>query len=333
MQTSYEVVKNAVEFTGPDRLPVQFEAFGIDDVHIVNWNQIGTGDSELRETVDEWGCTWGRTEQKNMGQVVGHPLQDWSALDSFRFPDPDNPEFYEGMEERFEGSDGKYVKTSIFMLIFERLHALRGFENALTDLYLERERVEKLVDTIVEYDLRIIENISSRFPGQIHGLVFSDDWGTELNTIISKEQWDEFFKPRYKRVFDTCRSVGWHVWMHSCGKINELIPSLIDIGCNVLNMQQPTTNGIREIGKRFAGRIAFSSLCDIQHTLPFKSGQEIRAEAQELLMNWGVPSGGFVLSDYGDGRAIGVGDDKKRIMLDAFLEFDPWRDGQAGWGK
>jgi len=30
-------------------------------------------------------------------------------------------------------------------------------------------------------------------------------------------------------------------------------------------------------------------------------------------------------SDYGDGAAIGVELAKKQIMLDAFLEADPWR--------
>lgn len=325
MQSSYEVIRNAIEFTGPDRLPVQFESLGMDDTRMVNWNQIGVGDQERSETIDEWGCTWRRSAQKNMGQVVGHPLEQWSALDTFDYPDPDDPAWYEGMDRRLEGTGDTYVLTSIFMLLFERLHALRGFENVLMDLYLERERVENLADAIVEFDLRIIENISSRFPGQIHGLAFSDDWGTERNTIISKELWDEFFKPRYKRVFDACKDAGWHVWMHSCGRINQIIPSLIDIGCDVLNLQQPTTNGIEEVGKDFAGRICFQTLCDIQHTLPFKSADEIRAEARQLLEHWSVPSGGFILSDYGDGRAIGVSDEKKRIMLDAFLEADPWR--------
>jgi uroporphyrinogen-III decarboxylase len=261
-----------------------------------------------------------------MGQVVGHPLEEWSALDTFDNPDPDDSAWYEGMDRQLEETGDTYVLTSTFMLLFERLHALRGFENVLMDLYLERERVEKLADSIVEFDLRIIENISSRFPGQIHGFTFTDDWGTERNTIVSKELWDDFFKPRYKRIFDVCKDAGWHVWMHSCGRINKIIPSLIEIGCDVLNLQQPTTNGIEETGTEFAGRICFQTLCDIQHTLPFKSADEIRAEARQLLEYWSVPSGGFILSDYGDGRAIGVSDEKKRIMLDAFLEADPWKD-------
>jgi hypothetical protein len=261
----------------------------------------------------------------NMGQVKGHPLQDWSALRSYRWPDPGDPAFYTGMEERFAGSDGKYVCSGIFMLLFERMHTLHGFENTLTDLYMERERIESLADRIVDFDLGIIEQISRRFPGQIHGFSFTDDWGTQQNLFVHPNLWKEFFKPRYRRLFDAMHAAGWHVWMHSCGKVNAILGDLIEIGLDVVNLQQPAALGIEEVGREFSGRICFESLCDIQHTLPFKDAGAIREEARLLLERWATPSGGFILSDYGDGQAIGVDPGKKRIMLDAFMESDPWR--------
>jgi uroporphyrinogen decarboxylase len=315
----YEVVRRAIEFDRPNRLPVRFDTLGISDVHDVRWNYIGTGDGRVREVVDEWGCRWVRSEMENMGQVLGHPLADWAALEHFHWPDPDSPAFYEDVERRFEGSGDKYVTTSIFMLLFERMHALHGFADTLADLYLERERIELLADRIVDYDLGIIRNLSRRFGSQIHGLTFTDDWGTQQALFIRPRLWTEFFRPRYKRIFDAIHAAGWHVWMHSCGKINAILGELIEIGVDVINLQQPRALGIEEIGSRFRGRICFESLCDIQHTLPFKGAGEIREEARLLLEHWACPEGGFILSDYGDGRAIGVPIEKKRLMLDAFL--------------
>lgn len=323
--SSYEVVRRAIEFGKPDRLPTLFGSLGISDVHGVGWNQIGAGDHSQRETLDEWGCTWARTEMANMGQVKGHPLADWASLDGYPWPDANDPRFYEGMEERFAGSQGKYVTTSVFMLLFERMHALHGFENTLRDLYVDRERLEMLADRIVEFDLGVIRNVSRRFGNRIHAFTFSDDWGTERSLFINPALWDEFFRPRYKRIFDAAHAAGWHVWMHSCGKVNDIIGSLIEIGLNVINLQQPRALGIEEVGGRFAGRITFSTLCDIQHTLPFKGEREIREEAVLLLKHWATPKGGFILSDYGDGEAIGVPLAKKHIMLDAFQKADPFR--------
>ena len=124
--TSKKRVKRAIEFRTPDRLPMEFSAFGVSDTVGFGWNQIGTGDNTKHETLDEWGCTWSRSDVKNMGQVKGHPLEDWSNLSSYKFPDPDDPVFWEGLEEKARALDkDRYVKTGIFMVFFERLHSLR----------------------------------------------------------------------------------------------------------------------------------------------------------------------------------------------------------------
>ncbi|MGI6172487.1 MAG: uroporphyrinogen decarboxylase family protein [Christensenellales bacterium] len=324
--TSKEIVKAAIHFGRPERMPLNFPALGMTDYGDAGWNQTGTGDRRLKRTLDEWGCTWGRTDVKNMGQVVAHPLDDWSKLDGYRWPDPDNEAFFDGMERRFDGKEDKYMETGIFMVLFERMHALRGFQNTLEDLYLEREKIEMLADRIVEFDVRIIENIASRFPGMIDGIGFSDDWGTELNTFISPTLFNEFFLPRYKILFAACHKAGWDVTLHSCGKVNRFIEPLISIGLDAINLQQPRTLGIEEIGRLYAGRICFVSLCDIQHTLPFKGKKDIEEEAALLINCWGTDRGGFILSDYGDGEAIGVPDIKKQWMLDAFLANDRWKE-------
>ncbi|MDR0656860.1 MAG: hypothetical protein LBG22_11145, partial [Treponema sp.] len=321
---SKERIKRAIEFRTPDRLPMEFWAYNISDTIGLGWNQIGTGDRSKRETVDEWGCTWGRSEVANMGLVIKHPLADWATLANYEFPDPDNVVFYAGMEEKAKNLGDKYVVTGIFMVLFERLHSLRGFEGLMLDFYMEPDKLAALTDRIVEFDVGVINNISRRFPGLIDGIRFTDDWGTELNAFISRELFDEFFKPRYKIIFDACHEAGWHVWLHSCGKITSLIPSLIDSGVNVFNLLQPRVLDIEAFGKQFAGKTCFSTCADIQHTLPFKSPSEIDEEVQLLLRHWATPEGGFILSDYGDSQAVGVSEAAKRIMFDAYIRHDPY---------
>jgi len=325
MQSPREVVKAAIEFTRPERMPVVFDFFEDNDIRGIGWNQIGTGDHSKRITFDEWNCGWQRSEVKNMGIVTIHPINEWRDLDAFKWPDPDDRKFYEGMENKAEGKEGYYITTGIFMLLFERLHSLRGFENTMADLFLERENIEKLADRIVEFDIRIIENIAGRLPGVIDGFTFSDDWGSEQALFIDPRLWVEFFKPRYKRIFDAAHAAGWHVWMHSCGKVNDILGEVHDIGCNVVNLQQPRLLGIEEVGRKYAGKLGFQTLCDIQHTLPFESDEYIVAEAKRLLDCWATDDGGFILSDYGDDVAIGVVPGKKRVMYDAFKNNDRWK--------
>ncbi len=325
MQSSYEVIKRALYFQKPDRLPVHFGSYNHSDIFCVGWNQIATGDRNTHQSLDEWGCTWSRSNVRNMGLCTGHPLQNWDTLNNFTWPDPDDDRLFAGMENRFKGSEDKYVRTSIFALLFERLHCLHGLENTLIDLYEEPELLGMVADRIVDFDVRMIENLADRFPGKIHGLEFSDDWGTERDAFISEKMFNEFFAPRYKKIFDACKAVGWDVWMHSCGKINSLIPSLIKCGVTSLNMQQPLTNGIKEIGEKFSGKVCFHTSCDIQRTMVNGTDEQIENEAILLMNEWGTENGGFILSDYGDDEAIGSTDRMKRVMYEAFIKHDPWK--------
>lgn len=62
---------------------------------------------------------------------------------------------------------------------------MRGFENTLADLYLEQEKSEELADRIVDFHIRVVENVWKRFEGRVDGFAFSDDWGTETGLFIN----------------------------------------------------------------------------------------------------------------------------------------------------
>ena len=218
----------------------------------------------------------------------------------------------------------------IFMVLFERMHSLHGFENTLVDLYTDRPAMEALADRIVDVHLALVTEVSRRFPGRIHGWSMSDDWGTQQAAFISQELWMDFFLPRYKRIFDAMHAAGADVWVHSCGKVNEIIEGYIQAGVNLVNLQQPRALGIEEIGARYSGRIAFESLADIQATLPTGNRAAVDADVADLMQRWARPEGGFVFSDYGDDAAIGVKDPAIKAYM--YESFSRWSERVYGQG-
>ncbi len=328
--TPRENMKRAVEFRRPERLPVN--GYGdLNDTVRIHPAEVKSWDEEKEPGLDQWRCRWEHTDTPNMGQVKGHPLEDLSKMDEFPWPDGDDPRRYENVPGQLEELENdpaqkdKYRFTSIFMLLWERMQALRGFENCMMDMMDNRPEIHELADRIADYDLAVIRNMRRIAGGKIDALSFTEDWGTETDLMVSPELFRSFFAPRYKKIFKAARDCGWHVWMHSCGKINKAIPLLIEAGAHVLNMQQPLTNGVGEIGREFAGKVVFETLCDIQKTLPNGDKKTIRAEAAMLMKNWGTPEGGFILGDYGDAAAIGTDPANKEYMLNCFLEQDPWK--------
>lgn len=319
--TRREVVERAITFRKPPRLPMKFDVVGVNDCYDV-WTHDATGWSWAFEgrLDDEWGCGWERTGVRNTGQVVGHPLQDLALLKDYRWPDPDAPERYRDFEQQLAGADDRFVMFCFGHGIFERLHMLHGMSETLLDFYVHPAEMHEIIERILDHHLRVFRRCAQIAGGRIHAAAMADDWGMQDRAFISVKLFREFFKPHYKRWFDEIKAAGVHTWMHSCGKINDILEELIDCGLEVVNAQQPNVVGIEEMGRRYRGRICFESIVDTQSTLVRGTLEDIRAEAHRLLEAWSTPEGGFIASDYNDAEAIGSTTERRRAMFEAFAE-------------
>ncbi|MHC4401807.1 MAG: uroporphyrinogen decarboxylase family protein [Planctomycetota bacterium] len=323
---SREIVRRAIEFQRPPRLPFwqhwnhKMPGFP-DDVHnIWEMDRAEAGWFFDNPTVDDWDCRWSTTDQENIGQVTDHPLADWSALDRYRPPDPRNPFYYERLGPLLDKAAGRYVAVTAHALLFSRLHRLRGFAATMEDFYLEPERVGRVLDMIVDFKIEQCQELRRRFGDRIDGLFVADDWGTQDGTFIAKKTLDAFFTRRYKRIFDAIHDCGWHVILHSCGRINAFVPTFIEAGVDVLNVQQSRSYGLVQFGRKFRGKVCFAATVDIQTTMPRGIEEEIREEARLLAEHWGTPDGGLIAFDYGDWPAIGVKPGMPEIMFDEFVK-------------
>jgi hypothetical protein len=334
-----EIVRRAVEFRHPPRLPFwqhyshKMPEFPDDVCNIWEMDRAQAGWFFGNAGIDDWGCDWSTTELANIGQVTGCPLADWSALDHFVPPNPENPFYYERLGPLLDQAADQYVVLTAHSLLFSRLHKLRGFAATMEDFYLEPERVRRVLDLIVEFKIRQCEELQRRFGSRIDGLFVADDWGTQERTYIGLKTFQEFFVPRYRAIFDTIHKCGWHVILHSCGHINQFVPAFLELGVDVLNMQQPRSNGLVEFGEQYRGRVCFLSTVDIQATLPRVVEAEIREEARQLVRHWSTPAGGMIAFDYGAWEALGIQADVPRIMFDEFRNLSNFWQGAAAGGS
>ena len=320
---SPEIVTRAIEFREPPRLPFfQHALKDIPDDVCDCWemDRAKRGWFFDNPAEDDWGCGWATAGEKNMGQVVSHPLEDWGKLAAYRPPDPKDPFYFERIEEIISEANNRYVVVTSHFNLIERLHMLHGFSRTLEDFYLEPEKIEKVLDMILEFKTAQFDELHRRFGDRIHGLFLTDDWGTQEDTLISPQMFEHFFLERYRCLTEAIHSHGWHLMLHSCGKINQFVHYFIDMGVDVLNMQQPRAYGIGEIGKEFAGRVCFLATADIQTTLPQGNPEKVRAEVRELVENWSTPEGGMIVLDYGDPLALGAKPEMTGVMFRAFAE-------------
>ncbi len=111
---------------------------------------------------------------------------------------------------------------------FERLHMLMGFENALCALITDPDEVAAFFDAFMEWKLRLMEKVIEIYKPDV--LMFHDDWGTQNGMFFSPDIWRELIKPQIKKAVDRCHELGVIFDMHSCGKMEEIVPEFPEIG-------------------------------------------------------------------------------------------------------
>ncbi|MCS6862979.1 MAG: hypothetical protein NZT92_21965 [Abditibacteriales bacterium] len=316
--TSRERVHRAITFRRPDRVPVHCPSVGVSDLH---WVHYGTaqGWQPSAPGMDEWGCVWDLSTG-DMGQPKGAPLAN--GYHAVSLPDPDAPGRFATLKEQLQSAGDRFVLADCTFTLFERMCALRGMSYLLQDFYLAPDKVHDLADRVLEVQMGFVRGYARHGGHRIDGVALSDDWGMQDRPFVSLETFREFFKPRYQRLFDFIHSAGWRVWFHTCGRVNDLLEEFIEMGCDVLDIEQPHVLGIEQISRRYAGRVCFAATCDIQRTLPLKTPEEVRQEARLLLHAWGTPTGGFIGVEYHAPDHLAIPVENLRAMGEVWLRED-----------
>jgi uroporphyrinogen-III decarboxylase len=127
-------------------------------------------------------------------------------------------------------------------------------------------------------------------------LWLGDDVGMQNAMLISPKMWRRFLKPRMANFIAELKAINPDVKVayHSDGQIYPIIPDLIEIGLDVLNPVQPASMDPVRLKKEYGDKLCFWGTIDEQHTLPFGSADDVRAEVIERLNTIGR-GGGLIL--------------------------------------
>lgn len=272
-------------------------------------------DLRLQSGTDEWGAVWESCGLSVLGQVRQYPLESWDSLDTLSIPDVNNEGRWKHLDGIREKAGDRFLLCQGISL-YERVHFLRGLENTWMDIYEHRDELEGLIDLLVDMNLAAIGRYAS-LGGD--GYIFADDWGLQHNLMISPKSWREIWKPRYARVFEAVHSAGMFAFLHSCGHIVGILDDFIEIGLDVIHMDQQENMGLELLGERFGGRITFFSPVDIQQTMARGNPGEIRAYCRKMAETLGRPEGGFIPRWYSDPVGAGHSPEALDAMCEEFL--------------
>ena len=178
--------------------------------------------------------------------------------------------------------------------LFERSYLLMGMEQALMAYVTDTGSMDQLLGAIADFNIELIERLDDAV--HVDMIWYGDDWGTQTQLFLPPDVWRSTVGKHTRRVYDCMKQRGIIVNQHSCGKIEDIFPDLVEMGADIWNPCQPC-NDLAGLKKRFAGRITFCGGIDSQFVLdrPGVSIEEVRAEVRRRIEEM-AENGGYIAS-------------------------------------
>jgi uroporphyrinogen decarboxylase len=219
------------------------------------------------------------------GPGVFAETEDVAEVEDFHWPEVKYIDFTETMEEIDKTiAAGQAVLSGSWSGFYHYACSFFGMENYFTKMYTDPAVVDAVTRHIVDFYLEINEILFNLAGNKIDAFFFGNDFGSQLDLLISPELFDRFVMPYFREFTDQAHSHGYKVVLHSCGSIDRVIPRLIDAGVEVLHPIQAMAKNMdaASLARKYNGKVVFMGGVDTQRLLPFGTPDEIRAEVRRL---------------------------------------------------
>jgi len=153
-----------------------------------------------------------------------------------------------------------YTGTEAYELAWPVFGQVGIFTLMMDDPDLVAEVFATYTDLIIRAAQRMLD-LGANFDG---AWIFGD-LGYRNSTLFSPKLYDRLLFPQHKRMCDFFNAKGKPVILHSCGRIQELIPRFIEAGFAAIQpLEAKAGQDIRELKKIHGKRITFIGNMDVR---------------------------------------------------------------------
>ncbi len=205
-----------------------------------------------------------------------------AEVEAYPWPAPEAFDFSAELAA-VRGAGDRYRASGMWSPFFHLVGDLFGMENYFIKMYTHPEIVKAVTGHVVDFYLAGTERFFREAGEDVDGFFFGNDFGTQLDIMISPDAFQEFVFPYFKKLTDLGHAAGKQVLLHSCGAIVKVIPDLIRLGVDALHpLQACAAHMEAESLAQFRGRLAFFGGIDTQHLLVHGTPDAIRADVRRV---------------------------------------------------
>jgi uroporphyrinogen decarboxylase len=165
--------------------------------------------------------------------------------------------------------------------VYEWSWWLRGMQQFMMDLVTDEALAEAVLRKVEEHTTRLA--LATAAAG-VDVLCFYDDAGMQQGLQIAPDLWRRCVKPVWQRILDAVRAGFPDVrfFFHCCGKIEPIVPDIVDLGFHILHPVQPECMDFAAVYREFGRRIALAATISAQRTFPFAAPDGVRGTVAQL---------------------------------------------------
>lgn len=334
---SANIVKQALSFERPDRLPV-FEGVwpefvekwrkahglppeaNIEDhfwqdlrVIVANETLFPTRMGELkREGGDVYSNDgWGRIVRTRPGTYFAEPVQRIlnapSELDGIQFDPPDLESRYDGFRAQADRHRSRGLPVFVKIGgIFIRSSFFRGEIEFLMDMARDLPFARALAEKVGEHLLQIGLESLRRADAYDCGVWIYDDMCDARGPMFSPKTFEQVFLPIYKRVVSTLKAAGarW-VILHCDGNLTPLLDLVIEADIDGHNpVEADAGMDVVKLMEKYYGRFFF--IGGVSNTRVLPSGDPERIQRHVEAIVHAGRKGGLIIGTHSIGPDISV---------------------------
>jgi uroporphyrinogen decarboxylase len=248
---------------------------------------------------DMWGARHREVDGDTSRPYYIPPFDEHSTVDDVHanaWPDPAAVDV-SAARARCEKYYGTYATFGApWSPFFHEVGWIVGQQDFYEWLGTKPDVMAAIIDHVVDYEVAVSRRYFEACRGVLDIAFFGNDFGTQRSLFISPAMWHRFFRGPLKRFYDAAHDFGCKVMQHSCGAVRDIIPPLIEDGVDILDPIQIRADGMAFDGlvDDFGGRLTLHGAVDTQHTLPFGSEADVRAQVRSYLDRT-REGGGYIL--------------------------------------
>lgn len=166
------------------------------------------------EDVTEWKSVMPKTD---LGQI------DWKEF---------NQKMLSGAKSLNGNSDKNLVYNCFVGYLWDELHYMMGFEEALYSIAAEPEATRDFLCAMADFYIDAFEQQYAYFKPEL--AVVMDHVANSEGLLMSPESYRSVIKPAEKKIFDALKSMGVRTEIHCDGLIEEILPDYAEMGVDVI---------------------------------------------------------------------------------------------------